>query len=118
MIQDRTIDVPRRPGMFLGAGVGAGAVAAVGSMGVQLATGVRIARGQLQPRLSVCGDLDRIPLFLKPAPEKLADLRLILDDQNAHDQSLPFDQDVPRTILNIRAIHETTMKAATVGPVL
>src|SRR5260370_16840880 len=43
MIQDRTIDVPRRPAMFLAAGVGAGAVAAVGSMGVQLATGVRIA---------------------------------------------------------------------------
>src|SRR5438445_3404939 len=43
MIQDRTIDIPRRPAMFLAAGVGAGAVAAVGSMGVQLATGVRIA---------------------------------------------------------------------------
>jgi hypothetical protein len=43
MIQDRTIDVPRRPGMFLAAGIGAGVVAAVGSVGVQLAAGVRIA---------------------------------------------------------------------------
>src|SRR5437879_11862888 len=43
MVQDRTIEGTRRQGMFLAAGIGAGAVAAVGSIGIQLATGVHIA---------------------------------------------------------------------------
>src|SRR5437879_1577184 len=43
MVQDRTIEGTRRQGMFLAAGIGAGVVAAVGSMGIQLATGVHIA---------------------------------------------------------------------------
>ena len=51
---------------------------------------VRVGRGQFQPRLAVRGDLDRIPLFLEPAPEKLADLPFILDDQDAHDRTAPI----------------------------
>ena len=43
MIQGQTIDVTRRQGMFLAAGIGAGIVAALGTVGVQLATGVHIA---------------------------------------------------------------------------
>jgi hypothetical protein len=43
MIQGQTIDVMRRRGTFLAAGIGAGMVAALGSVGLQLATGVRIA---------------------------------------------------------------------------
>src|SRR2546422_1000269 len=43
MSRDQTIDVTRRQGMFLAAGIGAGIVAALGSVGVQLATGVRVA---------------------------------------------------------------------------
>jgi hypothetical protein len=43
MIQSQTIDVTRRQGRFLAAGIGAGIVAALGSVGMQLATGVHIA---------------------------------------------------------------------------
>lgn len=43
MIQSQAIDVARRESMYLAAGVGAGIVAALGSVSVQLAMGVRIA---------------------------------------------------------------------------
>jgi hypothetical protein len=43
MIQGQTIDVTRRRGMFVGAGIGAGIVSALGCVGVQLITGVHVA---------------------------------------------------------------------------
>ena len=43
MIHGQTIEVTRRWGMFLAAGIGAGIVAPLGTVGVQLATGVRVA---------------------------------------------------------------------------
>jgi hypothetical protein len=43
MIQGQTIDITRRPGIFLAAGIGAGIVAALGSVAIQLVTGVHIA---------------------------------------------------------------------------
>jgi hypothetical protein len=43
MTHSQAIDVTRRESMYLAAGVGAGIVAALGSVGVQLAIGVRIA---------------------------------------------------------------------------
>jgi len=43
MIQSRVLEVTRRESMYLAAGVAAGVVAALGSVGVQLAVGVHIA---------------------------------------------------------------------------
>jgi hypothetical protein len=43
MMQSRAIHVTRRESAFLAAGIGAGTLAALGSVGLQLAMGVRIA---------------------------------------------------------------------------
>jgi hypothetical protein len=43
MIQHQAIEVTRRESMYVAAGIGAGIVAALGSVGVQLVMGVRIA---------------------------------------------------------------------------
>ena len=49
---------------------------------------VRLGRSQLEPRLSVGGDLHRVPFFLEPAPENFPDLLLILDNQQGHDRAV------------------------------
>jgi hypothetical protein len=43
MTHSQMMDITRRPGIFLAAGIGAGIVAALGSVAVQLVTGVHIA---------------------------------------------------------------------------